>query len=311
MKFGALPRNGLILLMLAIFWVVYQNARISQRTYEPLNPSASVLTESSDKEVEPSSESPAVPSNDTVHSFDEKLVEWMSLVRDNTFEMHPREMPAYWRLLGMAKEDTFDAMNERARKDFVFNDFYRHADENRGAMASLNLNVRRVQKYRAQEGNSANIDELYEIWGWTDQSQAWVYVFVTPELPKGISEGEHVQFKVRFAGYFFKLQAYQPALGKTSDRPLVAPLLIGRFEHLKVKEVIEKPVDVTQSILLLVVGAVFVVSLFTFFNKRHWRKSRNSTNEVQAQGTDQDVDWLEQNLDADKLSERSPNQLDT
>ena len=66
---------------------------------------------------------------------------------------------------------------------------------------------------------------LYEIWGWTGESQAWLYVVVTPELPAGFPTGNEVSARATCYGYFFKVQGYLEAGAAPRARPLPAPLL--------------------------------------------------------------------------------------
>ncbi len=300
MKSYGIPLNGLVLLLLASFFVFYQRSRISTPITTTLNPVAidndqAVRTDIKSTDGDNSSiETPNVPQNQEKLDVqvDEQLAELMSLVQDNTFEIQQREMPAYWRLMSMVGQATFKSLNEDARDDFVFNDFYRHTEKNRGALASMSLNVRSVQKYAAQEGNAANVKDLYEVWGWSNQSKAWLYVFVTPNLPAGISVGEHVQHRVQFVGYFFKLQAYQPALAKPGDRPLVAPLFIGRFEPIDSPIVAFDSMDTVRSLALLGVGAMLIVSVFMFFNASRSRRIRKHASSAQAQPSTEDLSWL-------------------
>jgi hypothetical protein len=166
----------------------------------------------------------------------EELKEWLTVVSDNTLEMHKREMPAYWRLISLAKAETFSSMTERARKSPAFSEFFLAAPEHRGELVSLDVNVRRVLKYPVNEGNPAKVQNLYEIWGWTNQAKSWLYVFVTPELPEGSNESTLVNRTVTFTGYFFKLQGYHSGMARQNNQPLVAPLLIGKLAPHKASE---------------------------------------------------------------------------
>jgi hypothetical protein len=300
MKSYGIPLNGLVLLLLGLFFLVYQRSRISTPIAATLDPMAVESKEAT------RSDGPALGSDmaliETLNAprdqkeldvpVEKELAELLSLVQDNTFEIQQREMPAYWRLVGLASQATFESMNAESRKDFVFNDFYRHAEKNRGALASMTLNVRRIQKYAAQEGNAANVKDLYEVWGWSSQAKAWLYVFVTPNLPAGIAVGEHVQHRVRFVGYFFKLQAYQPALAKPDDRPLVAPLFVGRFEPLAAPIVTDNSIDTVRTLALLGVGAMLTIGVFTFFNTLRSRRIRKESSYSEGQSSVEDLSWL-------------------
>jgi hypothetical protein len=90
--------------------------------------------------------------------------------------------------------------------------------------------VRRVTRYDAEPGNKANVNGVYEIWGSTDQSHAWLYVFITDSLPDGFNEETILKKRTQFAGYFLKLLAYQPGNASPNAKPLLAPMLIGRLK---------------------------------------------------------------------------------
>ena len=302
MKTYGIPWNGLVLLLLASFFLFYQRSRISAPIAVTLNPATIDVDKAVRSDAKPtvsdktSTETLEVPADQADQEkidvqVDPPLAELLSLVQDNTFEIQQREMPAYWSLMSMVGQATFESMTQEARHDFVFNDFYRHAEKNRGGLASMTLNVRRVQKYAAQEGNAANVKDLYEVWGWSNQAKAWLYVFVTPNLPAGISIGEHVQHRVTFVGYFFKLQAYQPALAKPGDQPLVAPLFVGRFEPITTPIVNDNSIDTVRTLALLGVGAMLIIGVFTFFNASRSRRIRKESS-ANVQSSVEDLRWL-------------------
>ncbi len=54
-------------------------------------------------------------------------------------------------------------------------------------------------------------------------------MIVTPDLPAGIKIGASVFERVKFCGYFFKLQGYLPAGVEAKLAPRAAPFLIGRM----------------------------------------------------------------------------------
>jgi hypothetical protein len=158
-----------------------------------------------------------------------QLKDWLGIVTDKSLQMHPRENPAYYRLLKMAKEQTAEQMQQKARRDRRFNDFYTSAAAHRGELVQIELNVRRIVSFPVEEANEAEVAQLYELWGWSEEAKAWLYVAVTPELPDGMPTGTTVEERVTFLGYFFKLQGYHEAGAKPNARPLFAPLLIGRL----------------------------------------------------------------------------------
>jgi hypothetical protein len=146
---------------------------------------------------------------------------------DGTTELSREEMPAYWRLFRWVEHQSLVDMQRRAKVDAVLNDFMQRPGEQRGKLFRLDLNVRRVLSYDAP-ANSAGIEKVYEIWGWTTESKAWLYCVLTAHLPTGMPQGPDIHERATFAGYFLKVQGYQAAGAAPGDKPLAAPLLIGR-----------------------------------------------------------------------------------
>jgi hypothetical protein len=167
------------------------------------------------------------PTDQDIEEMDGASEEFMALT-DGAVEMGKEEMPAYWRLFSWTQHQSTAKLQERASKDFVFNQFIRDPDEQRGKLFRVELNVRRVLAYDAPE-NKAGVKKVYEIWGWTTESKAWLYCVLTPELPAGMPVGTDVYERASFTGYFLKVQGYHAAGAGPRDKPLAAPLLIGRI----------------------------------------------------------------------------------
>ena len=156
--------------------------------------------------------------------------ELFQALTDRSTQLSREEMPAYWRLFSWVQHQSFAELNSRSTPAAVLDQFVQRPDEQRGKLFRLDLNVRRVLPYDAPE-NSAGIEKVYEIWGFTTESQAWLYVVLTSELPPGMPIGPNVHERATFAGYFLKNQGYHAAGAKPTDKVLPAPLLIGRIEH--------------------------------------------------------------------------------
>ena len=151
-------------------------------------------------------------------------------ISDGTTALRREEMSAYWRMFGWVQQQSLAQLQRGARSKVVFNDFVQSPDQQRGKLFALELNVRRVLAYDAPE-NPAGIKTVYEVWGWTNESRAWPYVIVTAQLPPGMPVGATVQEEASFAGYFFKVQGYHAGGAGPKDKPLIAPLMIGRLSH--------------------------------------------------------------------------------
>jgi hypothetical protein len=317
----ALPKMGLLLLILAVA-IIFLPRTKAFKTWMSPNPAAPVAPDgefvdsdlvvdapSEDLDKEKSDQAGTdqpenldvsrKPDSTMAALEDPQLRDWLSLIKDNTLSIHKREMPAYWRLLSMADKSSFDDLYAASRKSPSFNDFHQLAAKHRGELVSMEINIRRVLRYDANEGNAAGLKQLYEIWGWTNQSKSWLYVIVTPDLPEGMTEGNLVDQKATFAGYFFKLQGYQSAMNKPTDRPYVAPLMIGRF-HVIPSE--KKVAGVNNVWPYVLAGGFAIAGVIALTVWKSWRRPglrrKYSSDETPTQPTETSFDWLEKNVAA-------------
>lgn len=162
-------------------------------------------------------------------ALDGQTQDLLSVVADNSLRMSKREMPAYWELVRKTSKASFQKLHELANSKIKFNELYGSPSKHRGELIARDIVVRRVTRYEAEPGNKASVNGVYEIWGSTDQSHAWLYVFITDKLPEGFNEESILKRRMQFAGYFFKLLAYQPGSASPNAKPLLAPLLIGQL----------------------------------------------------------------------------------
>lgn len=217
-------------------------------------------------------------------------LEEFEAITDKTTEMQREEMPAYWRVMTWVDQQPLQVLKQRAKSNYVLNDLLQEPGVHRGELLKLELNVRRVLTYDVPE-NALGLRRLYEIWGWTSESQAWPYVMVTPALPAGIPIGPDVSGRAIFCGYFFKLQGYLEAGANPRDKPLVAPLLIGRIEP---REFRKAPLVGNEApwviIAFCVLGLFFVGRIAWLFLRRPRIKAPTpSTSEVRDLPADE---WL-------------------
>jgi hypothetical protein len=203
---------------------------------------------------------------------DLELQDWLGLAQDGSLKMQKLEMPAYWRILGLVKNTSFSNLLKAANSKVRFNDLYSSPAVHRSKLLTLTVNIRKINRYETEE-NAAGVQELYEVWGWSETSKAWLYVFVTPELPPGLDADTPVNQTAKFAGYFFKLQGYQPGIAKPNAKPLLAPLLIGKFELSKPAPRIAAKAPATiewivGAVILAVGLAAILLRIFVFKAKK-------------------------------------------
>lgn len=214
-------------------------------------------------------------------------------VTDGTIGIQPEEALAYWRLLLWTEYQSLDTLQRRARGDVFFTELMQFPEKFRGRLVTMDLNVRRVLAYDLEETPLGKM-RLYEVWGFTEDSKAWLYVAVTAHLPEGMAIGAEVYERVRLTGYFFKLQGYYEAGAKPRAPALRAPLLVGRMTRYA-------PVSMAQAApqndlwsAVAVVGATLVLALVVggqlVLNRRAARRDAARRNEAR-----QSVNtWLQQ-----------------
>ncbi len=229
---SAIPRLGFLLFILALAIVGWPKLRSMRDGVEPSIPAIERSPQLNHTEGVVST---VVTADQVLEdlAIDGQTRDLLSVVTDNSLRMAKREMPAYWELVRKTANSSFNELDEVSNSRTKFNDFYNEPAKHRGELVTLDIVVRRVTKYDAEAGNSAGIKSVYEIWGSTDQSQAWLYVFITNTLPEGFDEETLLRKKTSFAGYFLKLLAYQPGSASPNAKPLLAPLLVGRFKDIQ------------------------------------------------------------------------------
>jgi hypothetical protein len=215
-------------------------------------------------------------------------IEEFQAVFDGGTAIQPEEMHAYRRLFKWVDRQPVEKLRERSAKAPSFNDLMQEPAVHRGSLARLDLNLCRVLKYDPPAGVGGKA--LYELWGWRDDTQGWLYVVVTPELPAGIPLADRIDERAHLYGYFFKLQGYHAAGAKPGDSALKAPLFVGRVVHQPARRA--APVFGSGSELIWL-GIACVIA--TYFVLRLWVGARSRTSappQVARHLQDDAEDWL-------------------
>ena len=157
--------------------------------------------------------------------------EELQAVTDGTLQLGPEEMEAYDRLVAWTAHQSFARLWQRAKRNVWYTDLHDAANRRRGELIALELEINRAQHV----GENRDGVPLTEVWGATEESRGRLYALIVVGYPKGMPLGfdirrEYGKVRARFAGYFLKLQGYQPASARPGARPERAPLLIGRVE---------------------------------------------------------------------------------
>ena len=213
----------------------------------PSKPATASASPRDTNDVSPPSESAADSPTDEDPEERDAIAEEFQAVTDKTLEIQPEEMFAYRRILQWVANQPAAAMRKRARSDISFNNLMLSPGKYRGALVELVLNARLLRDCQITSGKN----DLYEVWGFTTDSGAWLYSTVVLGLPDGFPKEPRIEERVRFVGYFLKLQGYHEGGAKPNAPPLAAPLLIGRLVWIQPPAPAASTSDATWIVVLL------------------------------------------------------------
>ncbi len=275
--FGAsiTPARGASMLAgLVILWMLYNATKAPETWVWMTNTSNRENVPGVNPVVSSAAEETILPgpngtSDDEWASFQSKA----ALVRDRAVLMR-REMPAYWQLMAWCRSESFSTMFERAKPEPNYTELWEVPEQFRGTPLRLRLNVRRVLEYDAPQ-NDVGVTQVYEAWGWTENSRSFPFVVVMSEKPSELPVGPTVEAQVEFTGYFLKNMAYS-----TVGRQLAAPLLVGKARLSMGSLTTQKPTARISGtrVALLLLAAIPAVVAIPFLMSRYRRRSRGSSN---------------------------------
>ncbi len=170
--------------------------------------------------------------------------ELMNTAKDNTIGVRYEEREAYLRILRLAQEvplrrqerfaaqirerrEGSPAYRQRKPEDFPqFVDLFTNPDLYRGRLVTLHGVLRKLTKFDVGR-NSLEIDQAYEGWVYTPDSQGNPTVVVFTSKDERLPVNGDIQEEVRFTGYFFKMYGYD-----AQDTARKAPLILaGEVEY--------------------------------------------------------------------------------
>lgn len=220
-------RGMSMLIGLAVLWVVYDGIR---------QPAAwHWLSANEDDRVQTPSAPPTGRAEEPfthvvvpgVNDLDrDALADFQSreeLITDKT-ELRSREMIAYWQLLGWCRTQSFEEFEQRANRNLAVTQIWEEPRKYRGQPIRLRMHVRRVLKHTEVTQNPLGAKDVYEAWGWTDESKSLPYLVVFTEKPPELPVGDDVEAEVVFTGYFLKIMTYITF----DDKRRLTPLMMGR-----------------------------------------------------------------------------------
>jgi hypothetical protein len=182
-------------------------------------------------------------------------------------DLAKEEMPSYWRLLCWARSQSFAGMRSHARRDVLYTKLWQQPEKYRGQLIALRLHLVRCLEHDAPE-NSSDFKEVFEVWGYTDESQSFPYVAVLVERPPSLKMGDKIGQEGTFVGYFLKTMAYIDGLGQRR----AAPLLLGRIQmQEQPATAVSQPADAEAFLLTVAVGGCLLVVIAAGW---YWRRQR-------------------------------------
>jgi hypothetical protein len=158
-------------------------------------------------------------------------------VADNSLALHQEDYPAYKRITRWVVNQPYERLAARAAaKNPTWGAFVTNPQDFRepGKVYSFVVHLRMALKFDTKLDIDDDDDPhepvtLYEMWGNTDESPSRLSYFLVYDPPAGLPLGKDLREDVRFVGYFFRVQGYEPAKAKLDSKMQLAPTFIGRI----------------------------------------------------------------------------------
>lgn len=195
-------------------------------------------------------------------------------LQDNTIGLEYRDRPAYFYGLWLCQQLdpkviteyalAFRQQRQAASPKYAdkkssefpqFVDVFQHPKEYRGQPVAMHGYFRKLIQSDAGP-NDLQIDQIYEGWFYSDDSQGNPAVVVFTQKPEGLPLGGDITEEVRFAGYFLKMYGY-----RAQDTNRKAPLFVaGSVQWYPSRAANERPT--TPTWIYVALTAVALVSIW-------------------------------------------------
>jgi hypothetical protein len=288
--FGArgTPRLWTSLIMLAIVGLVYFQAR------NPNNWRWLTADDAADPQAAHATKNPSPRWKETLISAqndqDSEELAAGRMQLDAVIDKRPLEkldMPAYWRLLKWARSQSFEELEGRAKRDVVYAQLFQRPEKYRGQLIRLRLHVRRIVKGDDVPANTADAEDIFELWGSTDESKSQPYGVICPEMPDWFRTGGDVEEECVFVGYFFKLMAHDAL-----NTQRASPVLIGRLRPISIPTSTKRTPARTSTLDILVVTSVLGILAFGIWRLITIRRRAQRAVGASSQREDVIESWL-------------------
>ncbi len=197
------------------------------------------------------------------------------------------DMPAYWRLLKWARSQSFEELEGRAKRDVVYAQLSQRPEKYRGQLIRLRLHVRRIVKHDDVPANTADVGDVFELWGFTDESKSQPYAVICPEMPDWFRTGGDVEEECVFVGYFFKRMAHDAL-----NTQRASPILIGRLRPISIPTSTQRTPARTSTLDIIVVTIVLGILAFGIWRLLTIRRRASRTAGASSQREDVIESWL-------------------
>lgn len=272
---GAMLRAGSMVCCLLILGMIYTHAR-NPRTWRWLvnddEARAAAAKENAGDVAFAASNKPTretiVPGPTDDDPEESKAAQPLFDVLSDREPLAATDMPAYWRAMRWVRAQPFEELIKRARGDVGYQELWEQSSDYRGDLIRLRVNIRRILKFDAPE-NSAGVSQVYEAWGWTQDSKSFPYILVFSELPEDMTTGKEVFEEGEFVGYFLKTMLYT-----AYDANRAAPLLVGRMRRIDSPRPVRPKAGASSTFWMTAAGGVVLLSL-AIITLRFVRSPRN------------------------------------
>jgi hypothetical protein len=202
-------------------------------------------------------------------------------ITDNSIGIRFEEKDAYFRILELARQTPLAEQEVFARdlREFrrlenpryakrkpdqfpAFVDLFQNPDVYRGRPVSLHGVMRRLTKFDPGP-NARGIQDAYEGWVYTDDSQSNPAVVIFLSKPDGLKVGGDLNEEVRLTGYFFKMYGYE-----AHDVARKAPLLLAGAVEWKPAKPPYTPMKLGPEVYLLITLVILVLGFVMWQGNR-------------------------------------------
>ena len=135
--------------------------------------------------------------------------------------------------------------------------------------------------------NTADVGDVFELWGFTDESKSQPYGVICPEMPDWFRIGGNVEEECDFVGYFFKLMAHDAL-----NTQRASPLLIGRLRPISIPTSTKRGPARTSTFDILVVTSILGILAFGIWRLLTIRRRARRALGASSQREDLIESWL-------------------